>query len=76
MLPLKSLRGKTMTISSAIPGPECSKCEQPMLWQSVQLVGARPMNVFQCETCDKLAAVAATDASMAGESDRNNTALA
>ena len=43
---------------------------------SVQLVGARPMNVFQCETCDKLAAVAATDASMAGESDRNNTARA
>ena len=34
--------------------PECSKCKQPTVWKSVQLVQTQPMNVFQCNVCEKL----------------------
>jgi hypothetical protein len=51
-----------MKKSSEIPGPLCSKCEQPMEWLSVQLVGTQPMNVFHCEACERFAAAAASTA--------------
>jgi len=37
--------------------PLCSKCVKPMVWKSEQIVDAKHMQVFQCETCDKLEAV-------------------
>ncbi len=45
-----------------------------MLWQSMQLVGAQPMNVFHCESCDKFTAAAAMPASNSGNSKIQNEA--
>ena len=43
-------------------GPPCEKCEQPMIFHSVQDVdtrhGQQRMQVFECEHCDRLAAFA------------------
>ena len=43
-----------MDKSPVIHGPECSKCKQPMIWKCVQLVQARPANVFKCNVCERL----------------------
>jgi hypothetical protein len=51
-----------MKKSPEIAGPECSRCQKPMEWLSVQFVGAQPVNVFHCETCEKFAAAAASTA--------------
>jgi hypothetical protein len=45
-----------MQKSSKNVGPECSKCERPMAWQSLVTVGKDQVNVFHCVACDKLAA--------------------
>jgi RNase P subunit RPR2 len=43
-----------------IQQPRCSKCEQPMAWHSDQEVYTRDgralVQVFKCETCDRLKA--------------------
>jgi hypothetical protein len=41
-------------------GPPCEKCKQPMTFHSVQDVPTRDghgiMQVYECETCNRLAA--------------------
>lgn len=49
-----------MSKASNIVGPECSKCQTPMEWHSVELVGNILVNVFHCSDCDKFAAAAVT----------------
>jgi hypothetical protein len=48
-----------MDQSPVMHGPKCSKCKQPMIWKCVQLVQAQPMNVFQCNVCERLFVLAA-----------------
>jgi hypothetical protein len=45
-----------MITSQAIKGPVCGKCKKRMTWVSEQIVDAKPMQVFHCETRDKYAA--------------------
>jgi hypothetical protein len=45
-----------MNQPSIMQSPECSICKQPMVWQSVELVSAKPVNVFHCKSCDNIAA--------------------
>jgi hypothetical protein len=40
-----------------IDAPLCFKCARPMVWKSEQIVDGEHMQVFQCETCEKLKAV-------------------
>jgi hypothetical protein len=40
-----------------IVAPICAKCAEPMVWKSEQIVGGKHMQVFQCETCEKMEAV-------------------
>jgi hypothetical protein len=47
-----------MTQNPKILGPDCS-CGNPMTWYRVELVGQLPVNVYRCDSCDKLAAQAA-----------------
>jgi hypothetical protein len=63
-----------MQKSPKIQGPECSKCEQPMAWHSVQLAGKRSMNVFHCESCDKFAATAVPAVLVSGGANLKNAA--
>lgn len=42
--------------SDEILGPPCSKCGMPTTRVAVELVGTEPVNVFQCDGCNKLAA--------------------
>lgn len=45
-----------------IEGPPCRKCKKPMALFRVEMFetykGAKPVNVFRCEWCGRLAAVA------------------
>ena len=52
----RQTRGATMTTFKDMPSPICGKCQQRMTWVSEQIVDSKPMQVFHCETCDKLAA--------------------
>jgi hypothetical protein len=45
-----------MTTFKTTSGPICRKCQRPMAWVSEQVVESKPMQVFQCEVCDKYAA--------------------
>lgn len=38
--------------------PICSKCQRVMVWQTMRLVGAVPVNVYRCDACDRLSATA------------------
>ena len=40
-----------------IVAPLCSRCAEPMVWKCEQIVEWKHMQVFQCETCEKLEAV-------------------
>jgi hypothetical protein len=58
-------KAEYMKQSPEIAGPECPHCHKQMEWQSVQLVGAQPMNIFHCAACDRIAAaISATSESI------------
>lgn len=48
-----------MSASKNFQTPMCSKCQEPMLWVSEQIVLEKAVQVFHCETCDKYAAATA-----------------
>jgi protein-arginine kinase activator protein McsA len=48
-----------MTQIQDIPGPICGRCQQHMVWINEQIVDGKPIEIFHCEACDKLAAALA-----------------
>jgi len=51
------MEGKPMQNNRKIVAPLCSRCAEPMVWKCEQIVEWKHMQVFQCETCEKLEAV-------------------
>jgi hypothetical protein len=51
------MEGKPMRNNRKIVAPLCSRCKEPMVWKCEQIVEWKHMQVFQCETCEKLEAV-------------------
>lgn len=39
------------------PGLVCIRCQEEMAWVSEQIVDAKPVQVFHCDTCKKYSAV-------------------
>jgi protein-arginine kinase activator protein McsA len=49
-----------MTQIQDIPGPICGRCQQHMVWINEQIVDGKTVEIFHCESCDKLAAAIAS----------------
>ena len=54
-----------MALTRTVLDPTCPSCHRLMLWHSVQLVDAQPINVFHCGRCDRFAASTPAVPSMA-----------
>jgi late competence protein required for DNA uptake (superfamily II DNA/RNA helicase) len=48
--------------------PSCDRCGEEMTWKSVQLVHARPVNIFYCVNCDQMAAQSVPNAKLVAAS--------
>lgn len=59
---------ETRTIHDTMQTPDCDRCGASMTWKSVQLVHARPVNIFYCAHCDQMAAQSVPNAKLVAAS--------